>query len=879
MNIGLSIIIPSYHRPELLEFGLKSLIMQRFHIPYEVIVLNDGIPDKTEEICNKYRNKLNIKYVFTGQRNLETLKWGNPGLVFNEGAKLAEGKFLILTSPEIFHLDDRNLTFLITPLTNNPKLLTIPSGKYDKEANYLNYLKTNNSNRPNYDIYNKIENVLDTKMPFCMGMTKLQFIAIGGYDPIYAKGFCFDDNDFVDRLLEAGCKHYQTNAQIVHLFHSRKPETRVGLTSRDNAWLRNQNLYLNRKSRKTINIVPELSLETLQIDDNKTKQEIIPIKKEEILPKILKPIENKEVTRLVSIPSINKPVNTPLPKIKIINNEKTQWYLKKIPKIAHFYWGNEKLPYLRYMTISSFHKYNSDWEIRFYYPKTKQTKVTWTTKEQKYDINIKQDYYSALKTLPITFIEMDFSLLGLRNDYPEVHKSDFLRWYLLSTIGGLWSDMDVIYFDSMNNININKLYNKDGDTVVCCRQPKDFSIGFMLSSPNNEFYRTIWEKSLTGVYCKSQYQSIGVILLNGLMKDIPYAINLFPKLKILALDFKTIYSYNASMIHTIYNTTNLEYITEEAIALHWYAGHPSAELLINEVTHQNYEKFKNVVCKVVEISELNKKIETIGINRAMGVDWILIQKRKPLTIHTVCKDEPFIYYAVKSVYDYADKILLYDTGTTDKLALKGIKQLLKEDKEKKIVYKLYAIDKNEQSVIISDKKTFPNAKFGVGQIRQIMIDDTDTEYFMTVDGDEIFYKETMERIVEEVIPNAPEEKYQFGLPHIWFYDVRTLCKFGGTISGRLLKTNKVKMTGSYPEEYHANKENGEVFTLEHKNFLTIPDLKPFCHYNLVIKPKKYAKYNKTEIREYTERLPEVMEENPIFITEFLRRRKENEQSK
>ena len=39
-----------------------------------------------------------------------------------------------------------------------------------------------------------------------------------------------------------------------------------------------------------------------------------------------------------------------------------------IPKIAHFYWGNEILPFLRYITIYSFSILNPDWEIKLYLP-------------------------------------------------------------------------------------------------------------------------------------------------------------------------------------------------------------------------------------------------------------------------------------------------------------------------------------------------------------------------------------------------------------------------------------------------------------------------------------------------------------------------------
>ena len=36
-----------------------------------------------------------------------------------------------------------------------------------------------------------------------------------------------------------------------------------------------------------------------------------------------------------------------------------------------------------------------------------------------------------------------------------------------------------------------------------------------------------------------------------------------------------------------------------------------------------------------------------------------------ITIHSIVKNEPFIYYAIKSVYPYVDKILLYDTGSNE----------------------------------------------------------------------------------------------------------------------------------------------------------------------------------------------------------------------
>ena len=55
-----------------------------------------------------------------------------------------------------------------------------------------------------------------------------------------------------------------------------------------------------------------------------------------------------------------------------------EWQLN-IPKIFHVYWGGGVMPYIRFLTVKSFMKYNPDWEIMFWYPKYPSTHVTWPT--------------------------------------------------------------------------------------------------------------------------------------------------------------------------------------------------------------------------------------------------------------------------------------------------------------------------------------------------------------------------------------------------------------------------------------------------------------------------------------------------------------------
>jgi len=599
----LSIIIPSYRRPELLNYGLWGLTHQKINHNVEVIVVNDGTVDSTCQVCKKYSNKLNIKYIFTGYRNKDKLIWRSPSAAINTGVKEAKGEYILLASPEILVLDDC-IEEMIETLDKDKKSLVITYGKNDnkkilKLLNNKDLIEIKNN-------YDKLDNQLDTNLPFFMAMTKNEFNHIGGYDEELGKGYCFDDADFVDRLLDNNCRYVKIGARVIHLFHSR--DKREGLMDRVSAWQENKSLY-----------------------DKKTQQ---------------RKNEKEELK--------NHDINT--------------WYLQNIPKIAHFYWGEEKLPYLRYLTIESFINSNPDWEVRFYIPKFRQTLKSWNTHEHKYDISNARNYYSDLKRLPIKIIDIDFRDYGLDNNLSEVHKSDYLRWFLLFTVGGMWADMDIIFTKSMNYMDLNRATNKDLNTLICYHTPWKHSIGFLLSSINNSYYKEIWEKSKSAKYDPLNYQTIGSLLLNSVMKSPEIIENKFTDIKIGNISMETVYAYNSFMIKNIYSSNDFSYYKSNTIGLHWYAGHPNAEYYINNITENNYKKHDNILTKIIDLAIIIKK----EIN--------IIKPRKRLTIHSVIKNEPFIYYSIKSIYNYADEILLYDTGSDDKYTLNDIDRLLEEDK-------------------------------------------------------------------------------------------------------------------------------------------------------------------------------------------------------
>ena len=815
----LSIIIPSFKRPELLNWGLYSLSKQIITYPYEIIVLNDGIEDDTEKVCNKYINdyKLPIKYVFTGQRNLEGKTiWRTPGIVINQGVKMSKGKTIILTSPEIYLLD-QCIQSMVNPTSSNKKILTITQGFNDTKGLFLNHIKETKGNCQGYKNFNTLEK-LDTQMPFFMAVDRQKFLSIGGYDENFT-GFAFDDADLIERLRIVGCRYETLPSRVVHLYHQRK--TREGMTNAEKM----KKWHYNKK---------------LHEDKSKVKKDIR--------------ISEEIKTTIKKNPNI--------PEINI--GDKNKWHLEKIPKIAHFYWGEEKLPFLRYLTILSFYKHNPEWEIRFYYPKYRTKGKSWKSKEHKFKFR-GQDYYKELKKLPIKFIEVDFELINFRNDISEIYKANYLEYFILSSVGGLFSDTDILYFESVNLMSINNKKNKMADNVFSILY-HGHTMGFLLSSPNNEIYRQFLIK--TPEYferLKTNYQSIGTLMINREIGETIEEIQLkFPELNILNLMPKTIYAYDTRVIKELFSSNYIQRFEDYSIGIHWYGGHKLSMKYLNKCN--NFKKIENTLINKIIQNFLEKEKFTINYS-------------EDLTIHCVVRNEPFIYYAIKSVYPYAKKILLYDTGSYDEHTLEDIQILLKEDIDKKIIFKQIPIEIDETKWSMDNLKDFvknSKGKFGVGRVRQIQIDDTKTEFFMVVDGDEVHYKRTMKTIANEIIPNFPSDIYLVRTPINWFYDLTHIFtgRYSYPFSGGIYRTDKVAMNDISPNEHHLIIETGEIlckseYKINYKGAVT-----PYAHFETYLKPfRKKHLIKQSQINVFKGELPEVMSKYPYYLKRYLKEKR------
>ena len=237
-----TVLITTYKRAHLLKWGLTSLANKPVPPQTEFVVLNDGVEDDTEKVCHKFKNKLDIKYIFTGKNR--KVPWRIPGYAINHGVKQTDSDLIFLSCAEIYHMDN-SLIQMVDVLSQNPKLLTIPSQGKDDVGPFLKKL-------PNVteDDYNALGLLHNIHLPFFMGMNRKDFIDIGGYDEDFV-GCGWDDNDIVERMRAVGNLYHAVPCRIVHLWHQR---LNFGIKKVMDDYKYNQRLYISRRSHPRRNI-------------------------------------------------------------------------------------------------------------------------------------------------------------------------------------------------------------------------------------------------------------------------------------------------------------------------------------------------------------------------------------------------------------------------------------------------------------------------------------------------------------------------------------------------------------------------------------------------------------------------------------------------
>jgi len=335
------------------------------------------------------------------------------------------------------------------------------------------------------------------------------------------------------------------------------------------------------------------------------------------------------------------------------------WHLSKIPKKAHFYWGNSILPIDRFLSIASFAANNRDWAVLMHRPLglAEELDTSWETHEHKKikSCSTGNCFWDALSKLDnVEVVKHDFDFLG---GMSEVHKSDFLRWELLANDGGLWSDIDILYLRPMDDVYFNVaepcVVDVDGFKVslepdiiaeVFCASSLEHggpfnSIGFLMSSPGSEVFKELCRlRDFTiekggAKTLKRDYQSLGRKLLDLMVHQHPFLTG-SPSYKkaqlswgdtaIITTDLQlgayaevplpgginipmdVVYPYGDHTILKALRPNDYQnwLITDRTIGVHWYGGHPKVGPMMASWNMENLDDLpasilKDLICEVV----------------------------------------------------------------------------------------------------------------------------------------------------------------------------------------------------------------------------------------------------------------------------------------
>lgn len=174
--------------------------------------------------------------------------------------------------------------------------------------------------------------------------------------------------------------------------------------------------------------------------------------------------------------------------------------------------------------------------------------------------------------------------------------------------------------------------------------------------------------------------------------------------------------------------------------------------------------------------------------------------------HMIVKNEDqWIWYAINSVLPYADKLFIFDTGSTDKTV-----ELIRSINSEKIIF--------EEKGKVDTK--------GLVKLRREQLERTTTEWFLIVDGDEIWPSRELAKLIDEA-QKAPKDKIAlFNRTRNCVGDVfhyipdnegeYKIAGIKGNLNTRMIRnTNDLTIVGEYPQETYTNK-NGFIQSQDEK---------------------------------------------------------------
>ncbi|MEN2415090.1 glycosyltransferase family 2 protein [Flavobacterium mesophilum] len=223
----ISIVTAYYNRRPLFIRSLNSIKEYQNNIDFEVIVVDDG-SDEEERLEDLQEIFSFLKVIRLEKKD----KWySNPCIPFNIGFEAATGDKIILQNPECYHFD--NIINHVDKHLKSNDYLSFGCFSLDKkntdddslffDRNNISSLMEENKHGVKTDgglgWYNHSK-YRPGAYHFCTALMTKDLVDLGGFDPRYALGHGYDDDEFVFRVKQKGMNiKFIDDLKIIHQNH------------------------------------------------------------------------------------------------------------------------------------------------------------------------------------------------------------------------------------------------------------------------------------------------------------------------------------------------------------------------------------------------------------------------------------------------------------------------------------------------------------------------------------------------------------------------------------------------------------------------------------------------------------------------------------
>jgi hypothetical protein len=242
---------------------------------------------------------------------------------------------------------------------------------------------------------------------------------------------------------------------------------------------------------------------------------------------------------------------------------------------------------------------NPEWETRLFLAPDKMIiPKHWSSDTDDDNRYSGEDYINRIpKSVEVFDIDMPKKMSAAQ-------ACDVFQWQLLSTSGGFFSDMDILWVRPLDPV-LGSALNSD---VVFCLEDGLMAIGFMGSVPdcslfndmavsfqikdNREYqhYGTSMFYRFSGVRSVSCKNRSGEVAVNRLTKRYPY-------LNITVISDSSVYPFDWREINDIFLRDKP--VSKSTAGVHWFGGDPLSDAWNRTLTENNWQDYSNTFTRCI----------------------------------------------------------------------------------------------------------------------------------------------------------------------------------------------------------------------------------------------------------------------------------------